>query len=423
LLGGRLDEQVSTLAGEPMEVTGPLVKYVMEPVGQVFLRMLLMTVVPLVFCSLAVGVSQLGDLSQLGRIGVKTLGYFLVTTAMATVIGLVLVNTIQPGVGLPQETTDALQKAYGGKASRTSEFGIDTFVKIVPKNPIESATRTEDMLSVIFFALLVGIGLTMIRKDRSQAVLRVLEGIGDLMVVIIGFAMKLAPYGVFALIFTTTSRLGFEFVGMLGKYVLVVITGLAIHFFGGFSFLLWTFSRLNPLWFFNKVRNVVVTAFSTSSSNATLPTSIKTAEEELGVPPQIAGFVLPLGATMNMNGTALFEGVTVVFLAQVFNVPLDFGQQAIVILMAVITAIGAAGVPGGSIPLLMMVLATVGVPEQGIALVLGVDRILDMCRTTLNVIGDLTAATFITRSEGLGFRLASEVKVQLGHREAEERKA
>jgi DAACS family dicarboxylate/amino acid:cation (Na+ or H+) symporter len=277
---------------------------------------------------------------------------------------------------------------------------VQTFVSIVPRNPI-AAMANMDMLGVIFFALLVGIGLTCIPQVKADAVLTLLDAVNDLMVVIIGWAMRLAPYGVFALIFSVTARFGFDLLKPLGWYVVVVLAGLAIQMFGVLSVLLATLSRINPLTFFRKVRDVMITAFSTSSSNATLPTSIRTAELELGIAPSIAGFVLPLGATMNMNGTALFEGVTVMFLAQVFGIDLTLGDQIIVVVLSVMTAIGAAGVPGGSLPLLAMVLTTVNVPAEGIALILGVDRLLDMCRTTLNVIGDLAAATYVARSESL----------------------
>jgi DAACS family dicarboxylate/amino acid:cation (Na+ or H+) symporter len=394
-------------AGKPLPDLEWVLRNISGPVGQVYLRMLLMTVVPLVFASLAVGVAKLGDFRSLGRIGAKTMLYFVGSMTIAVAIGLTLVNTVQPGVGLPEATRVELMTAFGGEAKSKEEaaekdkFSVETFVKIVPRNPIESmAKMPPDMLGVIFFALLVGAGISTLPAERGQLMLQVLEGLGDLMVFIIGLAMKLAPYGVFALIFSVTARFGFDILLQLGKYVFVVLLGLGLHMFGVMSLLVYFFSNLNPLVFFRKVRAVIITAFSTSSSNATLPTSIKITEEELGVPAPIAGFVLPLGATMNMNGTALFEGVTVVFLAQVFGVQLGIAEQAIVIVLSVLTAIGAAGVPGGSIPLLVMVLAAVGVPPGGIAIIIGVDRLLDMCRTTLNVVGDITCATYIARSEG-----------------------
>lgn len=390
-------------------------KYFTDPMGQVFLRMLFMVVVPLVFCSLSLGVAQLGDLRKLGRIGAKTLGYFLLVTAIACAIGLALVNTIRPGVGFSPEIQARLMETYGGQAQQVQQqassdqgFGINTFVNIVPRNPIDAAGKT-DMLAVIFFALIFGVALTLIPPQKADPVQRILDGIGEAIIKIVGIAMIIAPVAVAALIFSTTARFGWGVVKSLLWYALCVIVGLLIHQFFVFSILIRVFAKLNPLTFFRKVTPVMVTAFSTSSSNATLPTTIKTAEEELGVPPQIAGFVLPLGATMNMNGTALFEGVTCVFIAQVFGIHLGLIQQLVVIILSVLMAVGTAGVPGGSIPLLMIVLNTIGVPPGGIAIVLGIDRILDMCRTVPNVTGDITCACYVARSESIkaprGWRL------------------
>jgi DAACS family dicarboxylate/amino acid:cation (Na+ or H+) symporter len=378
---------------------------VAEPVGNVFLRMLFMVVVPLVFASLALGVAQLGDLSRVGRIGGKTLLFFLGTTALAAVLGLLLVNAVRPGEWLDPAVRVALmeqfapQAAEKAEAAETSGFGISTFVNIIPRNPVDAAAR-GDMLAVIFFTLIFGIALTRIPEASARPVLRVLEGVLQAVTVIIGFAMKLAPYGVAGLVFAVTARFGFDVLGSLGMYVLVVMTGLAIHNFIGIPLLARVLVGIGPLSFLRRTRALMVTAFSTSSSNATLPTTIRTAEQEFGVPREIAGFVLPLGATMNMNGTALFEGITVLFLAQVFGVELGLGAQAVVIAMSVITAVGAAGVPGGSIPLLVIVLEMVGIPGAGIALILGVDRLLDMSRTVPNVCGDLLTSLVIARSEG-----------------------
>lgn len=381
-------------------------KYITDPVGQIFLRMLFMVVVPLVFASLSLGVSQLGDLKKLGRIGLKVILYFLMVTALAVIIGLSLVNTVRPGVGFPPDVQTRLMQTFGQEAEQKGAqaksdqgFGINTFVNIVPRNPVDAAAKT-DMLAVIFFALVFGIALTLIPREKSEPVQRVLDGFGEAIIRIVGMAMQIAPFAVAALIFSTTARFGWSVLQSLLWYAACVIAGLLIHQFVVYSVLVRVFAKLNPLTFFRKVTPVMITAFSTSSSNATLPTSIKAAEEELGVPPQIAGFVLPLGATMNMNGTALFEGVTCVFLAQVFGVHLGLTQQLIVIILSVLMAIGTAGVPGGSIPLLMIVLDTVGVPPGGIAIILGIDRILDMARTVPNVTGDITCAAFIARSEG-----------------------
>ena len=374
-----------------------------NPVGQIFLRMLLMTVIPLVFASITLGVAGLGDIGKIGRVGAKTLAYFVMSTALSATLGLILVNMFQPGIGLAPEVREQLMTTYrsqaqGMQAAGATKFGIDMFVNIVPRNPIAAAAGL-DMLGVIFFSIVFGAALTLIPHEKAQPMLRVLEALGEAIVKVIDIAMKLAPYGVFGLIFVVTSRFGWDLLGQLLKYVLVVIIGLFIYAAVGLSALVRVFGGLSPRVFWQKAWTSVVTAFSTSSSNATLPTNIAVAEHDLKIPPKIAGFVLPLGATMNMNGTSLYEGVTVLFLAQVFGIQLTLGTQIVVIILAVITAIGAAGVPGGSLPLIMVVLATVGVPAESIAIILGVDRILDMSRTVLNITGDLTAACYVARTE------------------------
>jgi DAACS family dicarboxylate/amino acid:cation (Na+ or H+) symporter len=389
-----------------------MVNYVTEPVGQMWLRALIMIVLPLIFASLALGVAGLGDLRRLGRIGAKTLAYFLFSTALSVVIGLTLVNLIRPGAGLDKETTEKLMSTYATKAKEGQEmakavkFDISLLVNIVPRNPLK-AMVDFDMLAVIFFSLMFGVGLALIGEQRAGPMTRVLQSLADVVVAIIDLVMKLAPYGVFCLIFSVTARFGYDLLLKLGLYVFTVLLGLAIHMFVSFPLLVKVLARLNPFDFFMRIRAIIITAFSTSSSNATLPTTLRVTETELGVPREVCGFVLPLGATMNMNGTALFEGVTVLFIAQVFGIELSLPLQLVVIVMSVVTAIGTAGVPSGSIPLLILVAEAVGVPGGGIALVLGVDRILDMCRTTLNVTGDVTAAAFITRSEGYRFTPAS----------------
>ena len=395
---------------------------VAQPVGQVFLRMLFMVVVPLVFTSLALGVANLGDLSRVGRIGAKTLLFFIATTALAATLGLILVNVVRPGEALDAGVREALMSTYTSQAAEkvetaaTNDFGVQTFVNIVPRNPLDAASR-GDMLGLIFFTLVFGIALTRIAADKAAPVLRVLDGVSEAVMVIIGFAMKLAPLGVAGLIFSVTARFGFEVLQSLGLYVLMVLGGLALHQFGVIALLVRVLTGISPAVFFRRARGLMVTAFSTSSSNATLPSTIRTAEKGFGVPSEVAGFVLPLGATMNMNGTALFEGMTVLFLAQVFGVALSIPMQLLVVAMSVITAVGAAGVPGGSIPLLVMVLAMVGVPGEAIALVLGVDRILDMARTVPNVTGDLLTSLVITRSEGIPLVLPEEMAVETGPRE------
>lgn len=384
-----------------------IVNNVANPVGQIFLRMLFMIVVPLILASVALGVASLGDLRRVGRIGGKSLGFFLFTTAIAAAIGLTLVNVVAPGKTLDPVIQAQLMAEYSGAAAERvgggAQFGIQTFINIVPRNPVDSMAR-GDMLGLIFFSLIVGIALTQIRPERAKPLMDLLETIVDVVTQIIGYAMKLAPYGVAGLIFAVTARFGGDVLRSLSLYVIMVLAGLAIQLFGVTGLLARFLAGIPYGQFFRKSKALMVTAFSTSSSNATLPTNIRTAEEEFGVPKEIASFVLPLGATMNMNGTALFEGMTVLFLAQVFGVDLSITSQIIVIVMSVITAVGAAGVPGGSIPLLVLILEMVGVPGEGIALILGVDRILDMSRTVPNVMGDLNTALVVTKSEGIPLR-------------------
>jgi DAACS family dicarboxylate/amino acid:cation (Na+ or H+) symporter len=394
-----------------------IVDNVAYPVGQVFLRLLFMIVVPLIFTSISLGVASLGDLGKVGRIGGKTLGFFLLTTGLAAILGLSLVNIVRPGESLDVETRTALLAEYADEASEkqaqaeTSGFGINTFVNIIPRNPIDAAAR-GDMLAVIFTALVFGIALTRIAADRAAPVMRVLEGIGDAIMVVIDLAMHIAPFGVFGLIFSVTAKFGFEVLQSLALYVIMVLAALAFHQFVILPTLARVLAGINPITFLKRARAVMITAFSTSSSNATIPTNMEVAQRNFGVPKQIAGFVIPLGATMNMNGTALFEGMTVLFLAQVFGLELSLAQQAMVVGMCVITAVGAAGVPGGSIPLLVMVLIMVGIPGEGIALILGVDRILDMSRTVPNVTGDLLTSIVVTKSEGIPLAMPTDEELR-----------
>ena len=381
-------------------------KYLAGPVGQVFLRMLFMIVVPLVFASIALGVAGLGDLRKVGRVGGKAIAYFLITTAIAATIGLIAVNIFRPGAQLDQAVREQLLQTYAKDAtsrievSATQNFGIETLVNFVPRNPVKAMVDL-DLLAIIFFAFIFGMALTMIVAERARPVIAFLEGLNDVVIKIVEFAMRLAPYGVTALIFGVTSRFGFDLLKPLATYVIVVLGALIIHGFGINSLILRSLMGLSPRLFFSRIRSSMVTAFSTSSSSATLPTNLAVIEKNIGVPPSIAGFVLPIGSTMCMNGTALFEGITVLFLAQVFGLELSLGQQIVVVIMSVLTAVGAAGVPGGSIPLLVGILSMFGIPPEGIAIVLGVDRILDMSRTTVNVIGDLAATTWVAKSEGL----------------------
>jgi len=394
-----------TIGGDHPLVVG-LNTYLAGPIGQIFLRLLFMIVIPLVFASIALGVAGLGDLKRVGRIGAKSLGFFLFSTMLSVAVGLTLVQIVRPGSRITPEIRTELLETYAGdaasrvQAAEQSTFGIETLVNIVTRNPVRSAVEL-DLLGIIFFGIIFGAAITLITKERAGTAIRGLEALNEIVLKIVDMAMKLAPYGVAGLIFGVTSRFGLSLLVPLSVYISVVIAALLIHSVVNYSWILRFLANVSPLKFFGRIRAPIVTAFSTSSSSGTLPTSIAAAEKNLGVPPQIAGFVLPLGATMNMNGTSLFEGVTVLFLAQVFGVELNLGQQAVVMLMCVITAVGAAGVPGGSLPLLVGILAMFGVPGEGIALILGVDRILDMARTTVNVTGDLVATAVVGRSEGV----------------------
>lgn len=391
-----------------------VIRYIAYPVGQIFLRLIFMIVIPLIFAALSLSVAELGDLRNLGRIGAKTFSFALGVTLISVVIGVVLVNLVRPGVGIDPAARDELVSTLVSPDARrpVEQAGqakdvVETLLDIIPRNPLEDAVRAFDpayrgggLLAVMFFSLLFGVALATLDRSRTAGLIAALEGLYDVVMKIIGFAMRLAPYGVAALIFTISARLGFGIIAVLSKYVGVVLAGLALQQFGVYSLLLRFVSRMNPVIFFRKIREIMVVAFSTSSSNATLPTALRVTEARLGVPRQIAGFVLTIGSTGNQNGTALFEGVTVLFLAQFFGVDLTMRQQIQVVLMSILAGIGTAGVPGGSLPLIVLLLQSVGIPGEGIGVILGVDRILDMCRTTVNVTGDVVCATYVARSEG-----------------------
>jgi DAACS family dicarboxylate/amino acid:cation (Na+ or H+) symporter len=381
-----------------------IVKNFTEPLGRMWLNALIMVVIPLILSTLSLGVAGLGDLKKLGRIGLITMLSFLSLTAVATTVGLVSMNVIHPGGGLDPAVRTQLMDAFKGQAQGAmglaeGGFSVDIFVRMIPRNPVQAMANGE-MLAVIVFALALGVALTLITRERAEPMIRFLESLAHIVVAIIGIVMKVAPIGVFFLIFGVTARFGYDLLLSLLAYVATIIGGLAVVLVVVYPVILKFIARRNPMDFMRKVRVVMLTAFSTSSSNATLPTTIRVAQEDLRIPREVSGFVIPLGATMNMNGTALFEGGTVLFLAQVFGVNLSIGAQLVVVLMSVVTAIGTAGVPGGSIPLLMMVLGMVGVPMEGIAIIIGVDRILDMSRTVVNVTGDVITASIVDRFEG-----------------------
>ena len=402
---------VNRLLGGDHRIVVWIVDNITHPVGQLFLRLLLMIVVPLVFSSLVVGVAGIGDVRKLGRVGLKSFGYCLVISAISVAIGITLANTVRPGTRIDPSTSAALQQRFANDATAEIEKNkpgakpkplMAVVETIVPKNPFFSISGKEDanMLHLMFFGLIVGIAITLLPMSITAPLLAVLQGVYEITAKIIEMIMKIAPYAVACLLFNNTARFGLDLLQALAWFVATVLFGLALHMFGVYSLSIYFLSRISPLEFFRRIKTVMLTAFSTSSSNATLPTALRVSEQNLGVPQEINSFVLTVGATANQNGTALYEGITVLFLAQLAGVDLSFGQQLMVVYLAILGGIGTAGIPSGSIPFIIGVLVTIGVNPALIAIVLGVDRILDMCRTTLNVTGDLTAATYVARSEG-----------------------
>jgi DAACS family dicarboxylate/amino acid:cation (Na+ or H+) symporter len=422
VVGGIAVNQIGKSSGARFVAwTDWTIKNFTEPIGQLFLNLLLMIVVPLVFSSLVVGVAGIGDIRKLGRIGLKSFAYCLIISAISVVIGLGLANTIRPGERIDPVIAEQMKTQFAGDATKRVEdqkkaeaANTDTALMqvvktIVPKNVFSSiASESPNMLHLMFFALVIGVAITLLPGTVSGPFVRGMGALFEITSKIIDIIMKFAPYAVACLIFTNMARFGIDLLGALGWFVATVLIGLSLQMFGVYSLSVWLLSKINPLDFFRRVRTVIVTAFSTSSSNATLPTALKVSEENLGVPAHINSFVLTVGATANQNGTALYEGVTVLFLAQLAGIELSLATQLMVVYMAILGGVGTAGVPSGSIPFIIGILAMIGVNPALIAIILGVDRILDMCRTTLNVVGDLTAATFVARSEG--FELLKDAK-------------
>jgi Na+/H+-dicarboxylate symporter len=397
------------IAGVPVGLAlGPRAQHI-EPVGKLFILLIRMIVVPLVFSSLLVGTASLGNIKKLGRIGAKTILYYLCTTAIAITIGLALGNVIRPGSGLAESTKTELLESYRSEAVETIEIAsrrptgvdavVETLIRIVPSNPVQSLAE-ENMLQIIFFALIFGIAITLVPGGRGKPVIDFFEAVSEGMVQLVHIVMRMAPVGVLALIAAVVGRFGLDILVSLIKYALVVVAALLVHMAVIYSSAVRILGKTSPADFFRGIRPAQLIAFSTSSSNATLPVTIECAEENLGISEEVSSFVLPLGATINMDGTALYQGVAAVFIAQVYGLSLTLGDQLTIVLMATLASIGAAGVPGIGVITLTMVLQTLGLPLEGIALILGVDRILDMCRTTVNITGDASAALVVAATEG-----------------------
>ncbi|MEX0907781.1 MAG: dicarboxylate/amino acid:cation symporter [Gemmatimonadota bacterium] len=379
-----------------------------EPIGSVFIRLIMMIVIPLVVASLVLGTASLGDIGKLGRLGGKTVALYLGTTAMAVTIGLLLSNVVRPGSRIDPATRDRIAADFAEEAAGRLTLAAErptvgeTLLNMIPTNPFSSAASGE-LLPLIIFSVIFGAAISLVAKERRETVLLFFNGVNDAVMVIIDWVMKLAPYAVFALVGAVVSRFGLDLLRSLLVYALVVVSGLLLHVAITYMTLIRAFGGMSPITFLKRIAEVPLVGFSTSSSSATLPVTMETAQEKLGISREISSFVLPLGATVNMDGTALYQAVAVMFIAQIYGMPLGVGEQLTIVLTATLASIGAAGVPSAGIITLILVLQSVGLGAQtqaGIALILGVDRILDMLRTAVNVTGDLTVATIVARSEG-----------------------
>jgi Na+/H+-dicarboxylate symporter len=391
-----------------LTVSRELSTSLLDPLGQVFLRLLFFVVIPLVFASLTVGVVQLGRLGDLGPLAGKTFFLFALNMAIGVALGLVMMNLLDPGGRLDVDTQTRLVAEYGSAAqgyvetqSERPNMSLALLVDMfMPRNLFgafigNNRNALGEVLPLILFAILVGAAGTLLESARREKLRNALETVAELMTHIVRFALRLAPYAVPAMIFSVIVKVGFDIILALGLFVLGCLGVMLLHLFGTFSVWLKVATKRKPTEFFRQITPVLITAFSTSSSNATLPASLATARDTLGVRPSIAGFVLPLGATMNMSGTALYEGCVVLFVAQVFGVDLSFAQQVTLLMLAVMSGVAVAGIPGGSLPLIAGLLVTFGIPPEGIGIVLGADRILDMARTVVNVGADLVTCAII----------------------------
>ena len=385
------------------------------PFGTIFIRLLKFIAVPLVLTSLITGIASLSDLRKLSRIGGKTISIYIVTTAISVTIGLVIVNLLQPGNKVPYEMQTKLQETYeqdatyrADSAQKVKQRGpLQLFIDMVPSNFFEAASNNRNMLQIVFISILIGIGLVQIPKNKSKPVLDIFGGLNDVIIKLVDIIMLIAPLGVFSLIAQTINKVAgnnpeqvAELLGALGFYMLSVVAGLILHLSITYTALLKLYVKMPLKTFFTGIGPAQLLAFSTSSSGATLPVTMERCEDELGVSEEVSSFVLPLGATINMDGTALYQAVAAVFISQAIGLELSLLDQLTIVLTTVLASIGTAAVPGAGIIMLVIILEAIGVPSTGIALILGVDRILDMLRTVINVTGDATIAITIASSEG-----------------------
>lgn len=386
------------------------------PLGDIFLYLIFMVVVPLLFSALVNGVAEIGEAAKVGRTGLRALILTIILSGIAVGIGLGGVNLVKPGAGISDAERDRLTAGINAeeaqkKAEVKAEADEPPVWGIIPKNPLKEANRalTGGILPFMFFALVFGLALAAVEPERAAPVKNFIEGLFLVSQKMVEFAMKYAPIGVFFLVFRAASSLGANAVVAVGQYVILVLAALALHMFVTYPIFLKFVAKRDPVQFFRQCREVILTAFSTSSSNATLPVALRVAEQEVGLPRKTSSFVLTVGATANQNGTALFEGITILFLAQFAGVSLDFSQQITIMGLAILAGIGTAGVPGGAWPMIGVILAKFGIPVELIGLVIGIDRILDMSRTVLNVVGDITIAACVSGMEGGGVAIPEGV--------------
>lgn len=395
VLGGVVGALLHTFAAGNAFVDKYIINGVFYVLGQGFIRLMQMLVIPLVFCSLVCGASQIGDSKTLGKVGGKIILLYLLTTTIAVSLALALSKLTNPGIGLNLSAIQADHSAVAG-VHKTSV--VDTLLNIIPQNIFESLSK-GDMLPIIVFALLVGVILAKL-GDKVQTVNDFFSQFNDIMMKMTMMVMKVAPIGVFCLVGKTFANVGARAMAPLAKYVLTVLAALAVQLLVVYMIILWTGARLNPFRFLKKFFPVMLFAFSTATSNATIPMNIDTLENDIGVSRQISSFTIPLGATINMDGTAIMQGVAVVFVSQAYGIPLRPMDYLTVILTAVLASIGTAGIPSVGLVTLTMVLSSVGLPIEGISLIMGIDRILDMARTTVNITGDAVCTTVVARSAG-----------------------
>lgn len=386
------------------------------PLGDIFLYLIFMVVVPLLFSALVNGVAEIGEAAKVGRTGLRALLLTIILSGIAVGIGLGGVNLVKPGAGISDAERERLTAGINAeeakkKAEVKAEADEPPVWGIIPKNPLKEANRalTGGILPFMFFALVFGLALAAVEPERAAPVKNFIEGLFLVSQKMVEFAMKYAPIGVFFLVFRAASSLGANAVVAVGQYVILVLAALALHMFVTYPIFLKFVAKRDPVQFFRQCREVILTAFSTSSSNATLPVALRVAEQEVGLPRKTSSFVLTVGATANQNGTALFEGITILFLAQFAGVNLDFSQQLTIMGLAILAGIGTAGVPGGAWPMIGVILAKFGIPVELIGVVIGIDRILDMSRTVLNVVGDITIAACVSGLEGGGVAIPEGV--------------